>query len=697
MKTQKRTITRGSTQKITQQIQDQQNRLKKQKSADKLNQGGSPQLRKRDSKAQQKSESENIAKLLEYYNDMKSLHEGKELPTRQVHLRRLALHLIKRNSEFYRFPILQYVEETAKITLINDFELLYWYHLMKKYLKKVPDNANLKNEQVRLFFFLTSMFIKNFLLKSQAQRQNPKLNMEHFSTQIRSIEAYIKVYHYSNFDQAYRTFDRQNFILLNPIYQGDESLTQKIIADRYEQLSYLSKLKMRDLQKIFNLLREPFETDQKSNIIDYNWHVDGILKNSQSYNKYSTERRNDNQTAKVIRAEDYLPVRSNLAFTPRFNEKVRKASFSKKKFPKNYQSTETQITFEGQHPHESPIIDNLSNMFNPSVTQILPSVPLSLSNQPQDFNDHSHFQNSNTNTNITTPGNINQPSNNGNLPISFTNFFQNLQSMNNPALSQTLNFNLHDAINNSLMDLNHDFKSSPENLQRNTSLISAKSYNLTPTQRQSNDQLQYFIKNHPKNNNLNNNNGSYLNPFGLQRLPGVSYKEKENEVFLGAGSSFAEQFLTYNNNATNALLNNGNTQLSYGNLLNNNNDKSFINNSLKPNQQGNTGSSSIKLNLKDINNIQQKIQQLNQSNFILNAQNDDEGYLPDLNLDKFKSASEFLIGGQNLNQQQISDSLDSVPRQTTNDILNDDIQNRQNSQVGKDNPKDQLNSEMDLD
>jgi len=31
---------------------------------------------------------------------------------------------------------------------------------------------------------------------------------------------------------------------------------------------------------MFVKIRDPFETDQKSNIIDYNWHVDGILKNS---------------------------------------------------------------------------------------------------------------------------------------------------------------------------------------------------------------------------------------------------------------------------------------------------------------------------------------------------------------------------------------------------------------------------------
>jgi hypothetical protein len=38
-------------------------------------------------------------------------------------------------------------------------------------------------------------------------------------------------------------------------------------------------------------LKSPFETDSKKNIIDYNWHVDGILKNSQSYNKDHSEKK----------------------------------------------------------------------------------------------------------------------------------------------------------------------------------------------------------------------------------------------------------------------------------------------------------------------------------------------------------------------------------------------------------------------
>jgi len=74
------------------------------------------------------------AKLLELYNDIKSISESKELPSRQVYLRRIGLGLVKAMPELFKYPILQYVEETSKIMLINEFELLYWYHLMHSYL-----------------------------------------------------------------------------------------------------------------------------------------------------------------------------------------------------------------------------------------------------------------------------------------------------------------------------------------------------------------------------------------------------------------------------------------------------------------------------------------------------------------------------------------------------------------------------------
>jgi hypothetical protein len=41
------------------------------------------------------------------------------------------------------------------------------------------------------------------------------------------------------------------------------------------------------LNKILMKLKKPLENDQIENIIDLNWSVDWIMKNSQSYNKES--------------------------------------------------------------------------------------------------------------------------------------------------------------------------------------------------------------------------------------------------------------------------------------------------------------------------------------------------------------------------------------------------------------------------
>ena len=57
-------------------------------------------------------------------------------------------------------------------------------------------------------------------------------------------------------------------------------------------MSFLSDLKMRQIHEVFQELRKPFQIDATANVVDYNWHVDGILKNSQSYNK---EKKPDQQ------------------------------------------------------------------------------------------------------------------------------------------------------------------------------------------------------------------------------------------------------------------------------------------------------------------------------------------------------------------------------------------------------------------
>lgn len=60
---------------------------------------------------------------------------------RMIYLRRIGLNLLKIMPSFYKFPLLQYVEETSKIMLINEFEAIYWYYLMKKYLNALMSNG----------------------------------------------------------------------------------------------------------------------------------------------------------------------------------------------------------------------------------------------------------------------------------------------------------------------------------------------------------------------------------------------------------------------------------------------------------------------------------------------------------------------------------------------------------------------------
>ena len=90
---------------------------------------------------------------MEYYNDTKTLEEAKEIANRQICIRRISLKLVARRASLYTFPILQYVDETSKILLMNEIELVYWYHLMKTYLTKLDGEEKFTEESVRLFFF----------------------------------------------------------------------------------------------------------------------------------------------------------------------------------------------------------------------------------------------------------------------------------------------------------------------------------------------------------------------------------------------------------------------------------------------------------------------------------------------------------------------------------------------------------------
>lgn len=165
---------------------------------------------------------------------------------------------------------------------MNEFEILYWHNLMKRYLELSQSSQAVvewvtHETQVRPFFFKTGMFVKKFLYQQMTIMNTPDYKLQLLKVQIDSIEAYIQTYHYANFREAYDRFDRQEMLLLDPFFRETDKEPD---LERYESCCYLFNLKLREMNRFFKLLREPFETDDKSNIIDYNWHVDGILKNS---------------------------------------------------------------------------------------------------------------------------------------------------------------------------------------------------------------------------------------------------------------------------------------------------------------------------------------------------------------------------------------------------------------------------------
>ena len=101
---------------------------------------------------------------MQIYNDLRTLDEGKEIPFKHVILRRISKRLVDKREDLYRFPILEYVTDTSKILMLEEIELIYWYHLMKTYLSKLNGEARFTEESVQLFFFQAGVFVKKFLL-----------------------------------------------------------------------------------------------------------------------------------------------------------------------------------------------------------------------------------------------------------------------------------------------------------------------------------------------------------------------------------------------------------------------------------------------------------------------------------------------------------------------------------------------------
>ncbi len=208
--------------------------------------------------------------LLQHYNDLRHEEERKEYPCKLIMLLRIALRLRNLREEMYKFPLQEYVQETSKILLINEYECAFWYHLMKTYLTRVNGDAVFTMESVKLFFFQSAMFVKYFLHHRALQTQRPFFSLinESEQTKLQSIEAYIKAYHFTNFDDVYASFDRDTNYLLSPDH---DSATSSMSSGTYESRCYLINLRLAKINRIMKKLRQPIETDEKRNLIDYNW------------------------------------------------------------------------------------------------------------------------------------------------------------------------------------------------------------------------------------------------------------------------------------------------------------------------------------------------------------------------------------------------------------------------------------------
>lgn len=62
--------------------------------------------------------------------------------------------------------------------------------------------------------------------------------------------AYVKEYHYINFDENYAEFDRSQYVLLSPEFEGLKSMGD-MAGYPYESMSFLNNLKMATIHKTF--------------------------------------------------------------------------------------------------------------------------------------------------------------------------------------------------------------------------------------------------------------------------------------------------------------------------------------------------------------------------------------------------------------------------------------------------------------
>lgn len=98
--------------------------------------------------------------------------------------------------------------------LLNELELLYWYHALKTFLKRVNGDPHFTYDSLRLFFYQCGVYVKRVLLTQMQLRlanyPSSKLLLSRVDSEtivIASIQAYIRAYLYENFDRVYSEFD----------------------------------------------------------------------------------------------------------------------------------------------------------------------------------------------------------------------------------------------------------------------------------------------------------------------------------------------------------------------------------------------------------------------------------------------------------------------------------------------------------
>ena len=56
-----------------------------------------------------------------------------------MHLRRLTKQLVELVPSLYKFPLLMYIEECAKHTLISELEMVHWIDVLQQMLEPIKD------------------------------------------------------------------------------------------------------------------------------------------------------------------------------------------------------------------------------------------------------------------------------------------------------------------------------------------------------------------------------------------------------------------------------------------------------------------------------------------------------------------------------------------------------------------------------